>query len=147
MPEKIIKKSSQNKNSFEVNVTQADYTMTAMLERQSLDLLIQIIGGDIAHYGVVMTIDKTGHEETIALPSRPGHVHQENVLIDQVAKAIKPLLQGNAFLVSGMHVNDITPEQMHAAIPMAQTLGEELAKWLKKHPGSKPIVSYAKSNK
>ncbi|KRO09582.1 hypothetical protein IV59_GL000543 [Paucilactobacillus hokkaidonensis] len=120
--------------------------MVAILERQNQDVLIQLIGGDVPHYGVVMSIDNTGNTETIRLPSRPGHVHQEKILIEQVAGAIKPVLQNNAIIVSGMHVNDISTEQMHAAIPMAQKLGARLAVWLKQNPVDPLPMSFAKKN-
>jgi len=133
-----------NDHTFETSITREGYTMRATLERQSLDVLIQVIGGDVPHYGVVMTVDNTGQTEVIAMPSRPGHVHQEKVLINPVIKAIKPALQNNAIIVSGMHVNDITPAQMQAAVPMAKVLGERLADWLMAHPGHQTEIAFAK---
>lgn len=144
MPAKMPKINEHEPTTFKVHVTKSGYTMTAILERQSQDVLIQLIGGDVPHYGVVMSIDHTGHSETTALPSRPGHIHQEKILIEQVARAIKPVLQNNAFIVSGMHVNNISPEQMHAALPMAQELGHQLADWLKEHPAPKIHMIFAK---
>lgn len=131
-------------NYFETIITREGYSMKAVLERQTLDVLIQIIGGDVPHYGVVMTIDNAGHTTVTSLPSRPGHVHQEQVLINPVAKVIAPVLQGNAVIVSGMHVNNITPNQMKAALGMATELGERLATWLTDHPSQQPEVNFAK---
>lgn len=144
MPAKMPKASEHEPTTFKTHVTNSGYTMTAILERQSQDVLIQLVGGDVPHYGVVMSIDQTGHAETTSLPSRPGHVHQEKILIEQVARAIKPVLQNNAVIVSGMHVNDISPEQMHASLPMAQQLGQQLADWLQGHPAAKPHMIFAK---
>lgn len=129
-----VKTLASTEQIVQFAVTETDYTMHLKLERQTSDLLIQIIGGDVPHYGVITTVDKTGKVLTTALPSRPGHVHQEKVLIDQVLKTVKPLITNNAVLVSGMHVNEITPAQMRAAMPMAYELGVALAKWLKAHP-------------
>lgn len=144
MPAKMPNKNNHEPTTFKTHVTKSGYTMTAILERQSQDVLIQLIGGDVPHFGVVMSIDNTGHAETTALPSRPGHVHQEKILVEQVARAIKPVLQNNAIIVSGMHVNDISSEQMHAALPMALELGQQLANWLKEHPADQPHIIFAK---
>ncbi|SON66746.1 conserved protein of unknown function [Latilactobacillus sakei] len=139
-----VKTLASTEQTVQFAVTETDYTMHLKLERQTSDLLIQIIGGDVPHYGVITTVDKTGKALTTALPSRPGHVHQEKVLIDQVLKTVKPLIMNNAVLVSGMHVNEITPAQMRAAMPMAHELGVALAKWLKAHPDQTQVVTYAK---
>lgn len=119
------------------------YRIRAVVERQTRDLLIQIIGGDVPHFGVVTAIQPSGKPQTISLPSRPGHVHQEKVLTFAMAHAIQPVLEGNAMIVSGMHVNDITPEQMKAAVPMVQTLGRQVAAWIKANPTIKPDVTFA----
>ena len=144
MPVKVLKTTKQ---TVKLAITENGYTMYAKLERQTTDLLIQIIGGDVPHYGVITTVDKTGQVKTTALPSRPGSIHREQVLIDQVLAFIKPLIVNNAVLVSGMHVNQITHGQIQAAFPMAHALGEGLAQWLLANPGSQPDIRYAKRKK
>ncbi|KRM88127.1 hypothetical protein FD19_GL000416 [Lacticaseibacillus thailandensis DSM 22698 = JCM 13996] len=120
-----------------------DYTMFAVVERQSQDLLIQLVGGDVLHYGVVTAVSQTQAPQDINMPSRPGHVHQERVLTHALASVIRPVLQSNAFIVSGMHVNSITPAQMKVATKMARTLGEEVRDWIVAHPVAKPVETFA----
>lgn len=128
-------------------VTQADYTIQVRVTRETKDLLIEIIGGDVPHYGVVTTIQPDGNTQTINLPSRPGHVHQEGVLTRQMAKTVLPALTGNAIIVSGMHVNDINDKQMKAAVPMTVELGRKVKDWLDKNPPKEPQVVYAPSRR
>lgn len=123
--------------------TQAGITMQARVTRQSQDVLIQLIGGDIPHYGVVTTVDRVGQVTTTALPSRPGHVHQEGVLTKRLAATLAGHLQGNAVIVAGMHVNAITPVQMCAASTLTQRLGAQVAAWLDAHPVAAPHATFA----
>lgn len=129
---------------IEFTITQTGYTITARLTRETSDLLIEIIGGDVPHYGVVTTIQPDGTMQSIALPSRPGHHHQERVLTERIAQIILPVLTGNAVIVSGMHVNNITPEQMRAAVPMTKNLGTQIVAWLQANPPQKEKVTYTK---
>ncbi|MBT1177622.1 hypothetical protein JS532_08635 [Bifidobacterium callimiconis] len=57
----------------------------ALLERQGADVLVQLVGGDVPHYGVIVTVDRMGKVRSIALPSRPGHVHQETAIAEPFA--------------------------------------------------------------
>jgi hypothetical protein len=133
--------TSSERVVFEVE--KAGYRIQAVVERQTQDLIVQIIGGDVPHYGVVTAIQPSGKPQTISLPSRPGHVHQEKVLTFAMAHAIQPVLEGNAMIISGMHVNAITDEQMKAAVPMVQELGQAVAAWVSAHPTTKPQVTFA----
>ncbi|WP_125709234.1 hypothetical protein [Lacticaseibacillus porcinae] len=111
----------------------AGYQMQLTLTRQSQDVLLTLTGGDVSHYGVVTAVGSDGLH-TIALPSRPGHVHQEGVLTETIAKILQPVLPGNAMITGGMHVNNITSSQMHAAFAMTKQLGEQARDWLQQHP-------------
>lgn len=133
-------------DEVQFSVTQENYTITAHVQRQTRDLLIEIIGGDVPHYGVVTTVQPDGSEQTIALPSRPGHHHQEGVLTRSVAKIVKPVLEGNAIIVSGMHINNITPAQMRAAGKMTRALGEQIRDWIVAHPTPVVHEQFAKGN-
>ena len=139
---KLISPISKN---HKFQVSEHGFTMTVLASRESLDLLVQLVGGDVPHFGVVSTIDKTKKIETHALPSRPGHVHQEGILTEHLANIIKPVIQGNAIITGGVHVNNITPEQMNAATSMTEILGEQLVKWLKENPVTPPELHFAKS--
>ncbi|MFD1429584.1 prenylated flavin chaperone LpdD [Lacticaseibacillus mingshuiensis] len=129
--------------SITFEATQAGYAIQMIVERQSQDLLIQLIGGDVPHYGVVTTIDRFKQIQTTALPSRPGHHHQEGVLTQRVATLIAPVIQRNAVIVCGVHVNSITTVQMAAASEMTKQLAEQLRDWLIAHPVKKPVETYA----
>lgn len=124
--------------------SQAGVRLQAIVERQNQDVLIQLIGGDVAHYGVVTTVSPTTEPQTIALPSRPGHHHQEGVLTERMAKQLKPILQSNAIIVSGVHVNYIKPEQMRAMGPLVAELAEKVGQWLTAHPREKVVEHFSK---
>lgn len=125
------------------DVTAAGFKLTAVIERQNQDLLIQLIGGDVPHYGVVTTVSPTTTPQTIALPSRPGHHHEEGYLTKRLAKVIQPVLQNNAFIVSGVHVNKISQTQMKAMAGMVQDLAEQIIIWLKAHPADKVVEEFS----
>ncbi|KRM75911.1 hypothetical protein [Secundilactobacillus collinoides] len=126
------------------SVTRAGFTMQAIVTRQSQDLLIQLIGGDVPHYGVVTTVSQQEAPATIAMPSRPGHHHQEGVLTEQLATQLRPNLQSNAMIIGGMHVNEITPAQMQATQGMVTDLGDQILAWLADHPAAKPVERFSK---
>lgn len=94
--------------TFKVN--QAGFEMCAKLSRENQDVLLEITGGDVPHYGVVTIVSPHQLTQTVALPSRPGHHHQEGVLTERIAKIIAPVLQSNAFIIGGLHINNITPQ-------------------------------------
>jgi hypothetical protein len=121
----------------------AGYEMQLTLTRQSQDVLLTLTGGDVSHYGVVTAVGSDGLH-TIALPSRPGHVHQEGVLTEAIAKILQPVLQGNAIITGGMHVNNISSVQMHAAFAMTKALGQQAHDWLSAHPVEKISETFAK---
>lgn len=124
-------------------VSETGFEMTAKLSRENQDVLLEIIGGDVPHYGVTTIISPHQPMETIALPSRPGHHHQEGVLTERIAKIITPALQNNAFLVGGLHVNRITRQQLTATGDMAQQLGEQIRDYLLANPRTKIIAEFS----
>lgn len=123
--------------------TQAGVTMTLQVEQQGQDILVTLVGGDVPHFGVVTTVGQDG-VFTHALPSRPGHVHQEGALTERIAKRIAPELNGNAIITAGMHVNEITKPQMQAAFALTRALAEDLAAWLIAHPVAPVVEKFAK---
>lgn len=124
--------------------SRAGVQLQAIVERQNQDVLVQLIGGDVAHYGVVTTVSPTTEPQTVALPSRPGHYHQEGVLTELMAKRLKPILQSNAIIVSGVHVNYITSEQLHVMSPLVIELTEKVGQWLTTHPRGKVVEHFSK---
>lgn len=130
---------------IEFTVTKEGYSIKAVVERQAQDLLIQLIGGDVLHYGVVTTVDKYGKLQTIALPSRPEHFHQEGLLTELLARKIASHLQNNAFIVSGVHVNNISDAQMHVAPMIVLDLAAQITAWLKDNQVEAPEEIFAPS--
>lgn len=122
---------------------QAGVTMTLHVEQQGQDILVTLVGGDVPHFGVVTTVGQDG-VFTHALPSRPGHVHQEGALTQRLAKQIAPVLAGNAIITAGMHVNEITKVQMQAAFALTKALGDDLRHWLQAHPVAAVVEKFAK---
>jgi gallate decarboxylase subunit D len=130
---------------IEFTVTKEGYSIKAVVERQAQDLLIQLIGGDVLHYGVVTTVDKYGELQTIALPSRPEHFHQEGLLTELLGHKIASHLQNNAFIVSGVHVNNISDAQMHVAPMIVLDLAAQITAWLKYNQVEAPEEIFAPS--
>jgi hypothetical protein len=108
----------------------ANVTLQLTVTQQNGDLLITLTGGDVPHYGVVTTISPQTTAQTIALPSRPGHHHQEGQLTEKLAQLIQPVLPGNAFIVCGVHINAIEPAEMRAIFKLTEQLGTTLSQWL-----------------
>lgn len=124
-------------------VTREGYTMQAKLSRENQDVLLEITGGDVPHYGVVTIVSPHQATQTIALPSRPGHHHQEGVLTERIAEVIAPALQNNAFIVGGLHANRISKQQLAVAGAMAQELGEQIRDYLLAHPRDEVIEEFS----
>ncbi|WP_155286348.1 prenylated flavin chaperone LpdD [Lacticaseibacillus zhaodongensis] len=127
----------------EFSVTKEGYTLRAKLSRENQDVLLEITGGDVPHYGVVTIVSPQQPMQTIALPSRPGHNHQEGVLTKRIASVIAPVLQSNAFIIGGLHVNRISKQQLAAAGMMAQELGVQIRDYLAAHPRAKVIEEFS----
>lgn len=128
----------------EFTIEQAGFQITAELQRASQDVTIFLTGGDVPHYGVTTVVSKTQAPQTYRFASRPGHHHEEYVLTERLGQIIRPVLQGNCVILGGVHVNDITPEQMQATFVMTDELGQQIKTWLLTHPVAKPHETFAK---
>lgn len=122
---------------------QSDYQITAKLEREGQDILIQLVGGDVPHFGVVTGVNENNLLYDIQMPSRKGHVHQETVLTHEMIKIIQPVIQGNVFIVSGVHVNNISKIQMQAAFEMVGNLAQKVKEWIIDNPGKQQVEYFA----
>ena len=125
-------------------VKQAGFEMVAELHRASQDITILLTGGDVPHYGVTTVVSANQVLQSYRFASRPGHHHEEYVLTEHLGKIIQPALQGNGIIIAGVHVNDITSEQMKATFKMTDELGQQIKKWLLAHPVAKPHETFAK---
>lgn len=125
-------------------VKQAEFEMVVELHRASQDITILLTGGDVPHYGVATVVSANQVLQSHRFASRPGHHHEEYVLTERLGKIIQPALQGNGVIIAGVHVNDITSEQMRATFKMTDELGQQIKKWLLAHPIAKPHETFAK---
>ncbi|MFD1465023.1 amino acid decarboxylase [Lapidilactobacillus mulanensis] len=124
----------------------AGYQITAELNRASQDVAIFLTGGDVPHYGVTTVLTATQAPESYRFASRPGHHHEEYVLTERLGKLIQPALQGNCTIIGGVHVNNISREQMKAAYTMVNQLGAEIKQWLLENPVDKPVEMFAQGS-
>ncbi len=110
--------------------TAAGFSIQAEVTRIRSDLRITVTGGDVPHIGTVTTLSGTFPLQTIRFPSQEGRYHKDHIVAEKIATIIHPHLPGNCVIVAGIHVDDITKQQIHAAEEMADTLGEQIAAWL-----------------
>jgi len=122
------------------SVTASEYTMAAQVQQIGPDVMINITGGDHPHIGTVTTFGVTTALATVRFPSHDGRVHKDDVLATMVAQQIKPQITGSCTITVGVHVDQISQEQINAAAGMAQKLGQQISAWLVAHPviGSGP---------
>ena len=110
--------------------TRHDYTIQADVRLIGKDALIVVTGGDHPHIGDVTTLTATTDMQTVKFPSHDGRFHKDNVVGEQVAKAIQAVLPGSCTITSGIHVDHISQAQIDAAIPMGDDLGVQIKTWL-----------------
>ncbi|MCC8186866.1 MAG: hypothetical protein LIP08_04975 [Bacteroides sp.] len=108
----------------------AGFSIQAEVTRICSDLRITVTGGEVPHLGTVTTLSGEFPLQTIRFPSQEGRYHKDHVLAEKIATIIRPHLPGNCVIVAGVHIDDITKQQIHAAEEMADTLGEQIAAWL-----------------
>jgi hypothetical protein len=114
--------------------TQKNYTITADLRQIGTDLLITVTGGDNPHIGVVTTLTKQTKIETVRYPSHDGRFHKDDFISRRIAQRIQAHLIGSATILAGVHVNQITQNQIAASAPMSDQLAGEICEWLAQHP-------------
>lgn len=123
-----------SRESKQVKVAAAGFTMSAQAQQIGADLFITLVGGDTPHIGTVTTWSSKQTKETIRFESHSGRFHKDDVLAEKILEMIAPYLPGNCVITSGVHVNGITSEQIKSSFEMAADLGQQLADWLKETP-------------
>lgn len=124
--------------------TEAGYTMTAEAVFVGADLLIVLTGGDVPHLGTVTAVADDMATETIRFHSHHGRYHKDDVLSTIIAEIIKEALPGHCLITAGIHVNDISDEQIKASANMAKDLGHQLLQWLQTTEISLPDTVYTR---
>lgn len=124
--------------------TEAGYTMSADVVFVGIDLLIVLTGGDAPHVGTVIAVADDAPMETIRFHSHHGRYHKDDVLSTVIAKIIKEALPGHCLITAGVHVNDISDEQIKVSAHMAQQLGNQLLSWLQTSDVVAPEVVYTR---
>lgn len=120
-----------NRKTFQSS--QVGYTITAEVAVIGKDLSIALTGGDTPHIGTITWVRNDGTWDTTRFPSHHGRFHKDDVLSDILIKQIQPFLSGNCVITAGVHVNDITKEQIQASFSMTEEIGKGLADWLKSY--------------
>lgn len=121
-----------SKESF--SVIRAGFNIQADLFIIGKDLLIAITGGDHPHVGTVTTYTANGDSDVIRYPSQDGRQHKDDYISEKLLHVVGPYVSENCTVVSGVHVDGITKEQVEASGEMAENLGRQIAEWLKQNP-------------
>ncbi|MFC6169776.1 prenylated flavin chaperone LpdD [Loigolactobacillus jiayinensis] len=124
------------------SVSKSGYTMTVLVQQIGPDLLLTIIGGDHPHIGTVTTFSATTPLTTVRFPSHDGRVHKDDVLAQTLAQQLKAQVSGSCTITAGVHVDQISQQQIKAAAGMAQNLGQQVSAWLVRHPVTKAAPQY-----
>lgn len=128
------------------NVTQSGYTIDAHLTVIGNDLLIEVTGGDHPHIGTVTMVTDENNIQTIRYPSHDGRYHKDDFISTRIAKKISGHISGTATITAGVHVNQISKQQIAAAAPMSDSLADQIVDWLAQHPISVSAPEYYKNN-
>ncbi|MSE05386.1 amino acid decarboxylase [Lactobacillus salivarius] len=116
---------------MEFSISNTGYTIKLTANFINRDLNVAITGGDVPHIGTVTTYDKEREQkEVVRFPSHDGRFHKDDVLADRLLEKIKDGLPGNCVITTGVHVDYITTEQIHASFGMVDELGEKLKSWI-----------------
>ncbi|MFC0265882.1 prenylated flavin chaperone LpdD [Alloscardovia macacae] len=123
-----------NPSEGELHRTRGCVTVQARIRRVNADVRVELTGGDVPHLGVVTMVDAHGEMTTHAFASRPGRVHQEGVLTEKMAAVLAAHVSGNLIILAGVHVQNITAEQMEDVFRATDELTADVALWLDEHP-------------
>ncbi|MFD0896995.1 prenylated flavin chaperone LpdD [Loigolactobacillus binensis] len=123
-------------------VTQAGYTITADVQQIGPDLLITITGGDHPHIGTVTTFGVATELATVRFPSHDGRLHKDDVLATTLMQQIRSQVAGSCTITAGVHIDQISQQQINAAAPMARVLGQQIKLWLQQQPVTASAPQY-----
>lgn len=131
-------------NQTTFSVTKVGYTMTVIVQQIGSDLLLNITGGDHPHIGTVTTFGRHTPLATVRFPSHDGRVHKDDVLAAVIAQQIKQQVTGSCTITAGVHVDQISQQQINAVAGMAEALGQQISTWLAVQPVTSGAPQYYK---
>lgn len=85
------------------------------------DLCLIITGGDTPHLGAVTTLSDAGMD-TLSFGK-----HKERFITESVSEILKEKFRGNLVICCGIHLNNITMEEIKIVKDMCNKIGEELS--------------------
>lgn len=90
------------------------------------DLLVIVQGGDTPHIGSLSGINKKEDLKTLSF-----HEHKEYILTEMICNKYKNKINGNLVVCGGIHLDNITKDEIKLVVDMVDKLTEELMKKLK----------------
>lgn len=107
--------------------------LSLVASRLGRDLLVTITGGR-AHIGAVGIGIFLNGKATSSVITMPGH--KEDMIAKNGAERIAKMLKTGAVLIAGIHIDNITKEEIETAVKNAEALIEDLIAMEKMEAGS-----------
>lgn len=108
-----------NTKTFEME--QEGIRVMAELVRIGKDILVILSGGDVPHIGAIAGGSESFDLQTITFPD-----HKEDVVVNQMADAIRKVAKGNVCIIGGIHVDNISNNQIMLVVEMCKVLTERV---------------------
>jgi hypothetical protein len=96
--------------------------------RMGKDLCVIITGGDIPHLGAVTIGSRCEGFKTFLFEH-----HKENILTEMLADILKNGYSGNFAVCCGIHLDNITRDEIKDSIDLSKDIAEELCALLQKN--------------
>jgi len=94
------------------------------------DLCVMLTGGDRPHLGAVTVGSGTGDLKTFTFDR-----HKENIITELFSSRLKREYAGNFAVCCGIHMNNISQEEIELVIQLCRDMAEELCALLKNRAG------------
>lgn len=104
------------------------------------DLVIQLTGGDRPHIGAVALAQlcpslRNPKEQSTTTSLITCFGHKEDKIAKTMAEEIAKKSQKNTVVICGIHLDQITSEEIQDVLIGAEALEEEMLEWLSTKPG------------
>lgn len=127
---------------FEKSTT---YRISADIQYINKDLLIILTGGNVPHIGTV-TVNETNKMKTYQFHSHSGRHHKDNVLAEIILKDLNQHFKGNCVILSGVHVDQITKQEIKESFLLVQEIAQDIYHWIDEHQPQFKDPLYYKNN-
>lgn len=112
-------------------VERAGYAITADANLMNKDLVVNLTGGELPHLGGIVGFDRqTGKVTKTYFASHDGRKHKDILLAERFVKRAADRVPGNLCVTAGVHIDNITADQINASFPMTDELAEQVVTWL-----------------